>query len=226
MKLKDRIMIINFKNYNEISGEKGVKFAKIAEKIAKDLHIEIIISPPISDLALISKSVNIPVFSQHIDLIKPGSTTGYIVPEILKASGAIGTLINHSERKIPIGIIKELVPKMKSLDLLSVVCAGTPQETEERAKFEPDFLAIEPPDLIGSGIAVSKAKPEVITNSIDAIKAAKSTSKLICGAGITSGQDVKAALDLGSLGILVASAIVKADLWEEKIRELAKPLAF
>jgi len=225
VKLKERIMIINFKNYLEASGEGAIRLAKIADSVAKELDVEIVVVPPIPDLSIVAKSVSIPVFAQHVDLAKPGSTTGSIVPEIIKACGGSGTLLNHSEKRVPIKVIKELIPKLKDLGLYSVVCAKTPKEVKDRAMLLPDYVAVEPPELIGTGRAVSKVKPEVILRSKEAVKEVSDSVKLICGAGITSGEDVSIALKLGSVGILVASSVVKSDSWELKIRELAKPLA-
>ncbi|MCP8322057.1 MAG: triose-phosphate isomerase [archaeon] len=225
LKPEERIMIINFKNYLEASGEGAIKLAKVAESVAKELDVEIVVAPPIPDLSTVAKSVSIPVFAQHVDLAKPGSTTGSIVPEIIKACGSAGTLLNHSEKRVPIKVIKELIPKLKDLGLYSVVCAKTPKEVKDRAMLLPDYVAVEPPELIGTGRAVSKVKPEVILRSKEAVKEVSDSVKLICGAGITSGEDVSIALKLGSVGILVASSVVKSDSWELKIRELAKPLA-
>ncbi|MEM3437587.1 MAG: triose-phosphate isomerase [Nitrososphaerales archaeon] len=224
LKLEEPIMIINFKNYLEASSEGAVKLAKVAESVAKELNVRIIIAPPIPDLSMVARSVSIPVFSQHVDLAKPGSTTGSIVPEIIKACGGVGTLLNHSEKRIPIKVIKELIPRLKKLGLYSVVCTKTPKEVKDKAMLLPDYIAIEPPELIGTGKAVSKVKPDVILKSKEELKKVSNSVKLICGAGITSGEDVTIALELGSVGILVASSIIKSDSWEMKIRELAKPL--
>ncbi|MEM2955801.1 MAG: triose-phosphate isomerase [Nitrososphaerales archaeon] len=225
IKLKERIMIINFKNYLEASGEGAIRLAKVAEGIAKELDVEIVVAPPIPDLSIVAKSVSIPVFAQHVDLAEPGSTTGSIVPEIIKASGGYGTLLNHSEKRVPIKVIKEIIPKLKDLGLYSVVCAKTPKEVRDRALLLPNYVAVEPPELIGSGRAVSKVKPEVILKSKEVVKEVSDSVKLVCGAGITSGEDVATALKLGSVGILVASSIVKSSSWKRKIRELAEPLA-
>jgi len=108
---------------------------------------------------------------------------------------------------------------MRKLGMTSIVCAQDPHEVMEISAFEPDFIAIEPPELIGSGRAVSKENPEIITRSIEA---AGSHSRVICGAGITDGSDVAKAIELGSHGILVASGIVKAESWTAKIAELAR----
>jgi triosephosphate isomerase len=116
-------------------------------------------------------------------------------------------------------VIKSLVKRLRSLSMTSIVCAHTPAEVSEIAAFSPDFIAIEPPELIGSGRAVSKENPAIITNSI---KAAGGRSDVICGAGITDKSDVARAIELGSRGILVASGVVKATSWPDKIEELAQ----
>ncbi|HKX80957.1 MAG TPA: triose-phosphate isomerase [Nitrososphaera sp.] len=213
-----RPLIINFKNYEEASAAGTVKLAKAAQEVAKKTKAGIILAPPQPALALVAKSVDVPVFCQHVDAEKPGSTTGYFVPEVAKSYGASGSLVNHSEHRIEIKSIASVVERLRSLDMVSVVCARTPHEVMEISVFEPDYVAIEPPELIGSGVAVSKANPAIITKSIEA---ADRRSKVICGAGITDKADVKAAIKLGSRGILVASGVIKAASWSAKISELA-----
>jgi triosephosphate isomerase len=111
-----------------------------------------------------------------------------------------------------------LVERMRKLGMASIVCAQEPHEVVKISTLQPDFIAIEPPELIGSGRAVSKENPAIITKSI---QGAGSRSRIICGAGIADKDDVAKAMELGSQGILVASGIVKATSWEKKITELA-----
>jgi triosephosphate isomerase len=213
-----RPLIVNFKNYEEVSGDRAVKLAKAAEAVAKKSKAEIVIAPPQAALALVAKSVRIPVICQHVDSEKMGSSTGYFLPEIAKSYGASGSLINHSEHRIEMKQIAGLVERLRTLRMTSIVCAREPWEVMEISAFQPDFIAIEPPELIGSGRAVSAENPTIITKSIEA---AGSRSKVICGAGITGKNDVAKAMELGSRGILVASGIVKARAWADKIAELA-----
>ncbi len=213
-----RPLIINFKNYEEASAAGTVKLARAAQKVAQKLKVEIVVAPPQPALALVAKSVKIPVICQHVDSEKQGSTTGFFLPEVARSYGAVGSLINHSEHRVEMRTIAVIVERMKKLGMASIVCARTPHEVMEISVFQPDFIAIEPPELIGSGRAVSKENPAIITKSIEA---ASQRSKVICGAGITDKADVKAAIKLGSRGILVASSIVKAGSWLEKITELA-----
>ncbi len=222
--MRTPLLIINMKNYLEASGGKAVKLAQTAETVARELGVEVAVSPPPSYLGLVAEAVAIPVLAQHIDPAEPGSTTGAVVPEMVKALGAVGALVNHSERRISFNVLEQTVTRMEEVGLTQVVCAQTLGEVSRIAVLNPRFIAIEPPDLIGSGVAVSKTRPEVVTTSVEAARRVNPTVKVICGAGIVTGEDVKAALNLGSTGVLVASGIVKAPDWRSKIMELATPL--
>lgn len=215
----NRPLIINFKNYSDVAGARTIELARAAEQVSRELDLEIVLAPPQASVALVAKSVEIPVICQHVDDIREGSTTGFFVPDIAKMYGASGSLINHSEHRLGLDVIDSLVKRLRSLEMTSIVCAQTVDEVEKMAAFAPDFIAIEPPELIGSGRAVSKENPVVIT---DSIRAAGGRSKVICGAGITDKSDVAKAIALGSHGILAASGIVKARSWSDKISELAQ----
>lgn len=217
------MFIINAKNYEEIAGDKIVKFVKAAEKISKKYKIRIAIAPPQHLIGLVAKS-SIPILAQHVDDSKVGSTTGFVIPELLKKSKVSGSLINHSEHRISSKEIEKLVLKLKELKMISVLCVKDVAEARKYAKLNPNYIAIEPPELIGSGKAVSKERPELITKAADAVKIAKNDTKLLCGAGIVSGEDVAKAIELGSKGILVASGIVKAKDWDKIMSEFAKSM--
>mgnify|MGYP000047072348 FL=1 len=217
------MFIINCKNYEEISGDRIIKFVKIAEKVSKKYKVKIAIAPPQHLIALVANS-SIPILAQHIDDSKVGSTTGFVIPELLKKSKVSGSLINHSEHRISSKEIVKLVSKLKKLKMISVLCVKNVSEARKYAKLNPNYIAIEPPELIGSGKAVSKEKPGLIIKAADAVKSAKNNTKLLCGAGIVSGEDVVKAIELGSKGILVASGIIKAKDWNKVITEFAKSM--
>jgi triosephosphate isomerase len=215
------MFVINCKNYEEISGEKIIKFVKIAEKVSKKYKVKIAISPPQHLIGLVANS-SIQILAQHIDDSKIGSTTGFVIPELLKKSKVRGSLINHSEHRISSKEIQKLVLKLKELKMTSIVCVKDVAEVKKYVKLNPDYIAIEPPELIGSGKAVSKEKPELIAKAAKEVK--NTNTKLLCGAGIVSGEDVVKALELGSKGILVASGIIKAKNWNKIISEFAEAL--
>jgi triosephosphate isomerase len=205
----------------EISADKTISLALAAQKVAHILNVEIIIAPPHPSVALVMHKVNIPVFCQHVDDAKIGQSTGFLIPELARSYGATGSLINHSEHRLNHNTISNLVHRLKHLKMTSVVCAQTSREAAEMAKLEPDFVAIEPPELIGSGKAVSKESPEIIKDSVKATAKYSKSTKIICGAGISDESDVRTALQLGVEGILVASGIIQSSCWYEKIFELS-----
>lgn len=217
------MFIINCKNYEEIAGEKIIKLAKIAEKISKKYKIKIAIAPPHHLIPLITK-FGIIVLAQHLDDKKVGSTTGFMIPEIIKKSKIDGSIINHSEHRITESEIKNLVKRLKKLKLKTIVCVKNVSEAKKYAKINPTFIAIEPPELIGTGRAISTEKPQLITNSINAVQDAKNSTKLLCGAGIVSAEDVSRAVELGSKGILVASGVIKAKNWERILSDFSRGL--
>ena len=217
------MFVINCKNYEEIAGDKIIKFVKIAEKISKKYKVKIAISPPQHLVGLVANS-SIQILAQHIDVSKVGSTTGFIIPELLKKSGVKGSLINHSEHRISNKEIEKLVLKLKELKMISILCVKDVAEVKKYVKLNPDYIAIEPPELIGSGKAVSKEKPELIAKAASIVNNSKNKTKLLCGAGIVAGEDVAKAIELGSKGILVASGIIKAKDWNKVISEFAKAL--
>ncbi len=223
--MKTPIVAVNYKAYYPYSfGEHAVKIAKDAKKVWEETGIQIILIPPATELKTILdvvKGTDILVFAQHADPIDPGAHTGYLPLEGLKDAGIHGILLNHSEHRLILADINKLIKKAKSLGLKTLVCADVPETGAAVAVLEPDIVAVEPPELIGTGIPVSKAKPEVITRSVEMIRKVNKDVIILTGAGISKGDDVYAAIKLGTLGVLVASAIVKAKEPYNVIKDMA-----
>ncbi|MBI4258576.1 MAG: triose-phosphate isomerase [Thaumarchaeota archaeon] len=223
--MKTPFLLINFKNYSEVAGVASITLAETAEQVSREIGVEIGVAPPTPLLSQVARAVAIPVFAQHVDPEGPGSTTGAIVVEHLKAAGCVGSIVNHSEKRVPLESVKSVVERLKGLAMFSMVCAKTPDEVSSIAALGPTFAAIEPPELIGSGRAVSKVRPEVVLDSVKAVEKVNPNVAVVCGAGVVSGEDVEAAIRLGSKGVLVASGVVKAKDWRTAIVDLATPLA-
>jgi triosephosphate isomerase (TIM) len=204
------MIIVNFKTYLESTGKRAVELAKQAERAAKETNANIVVVPQLADLAKVAETVEIPVFAQHIDPIKPGSSTGHVLAESVKEAGAVGTLINHSERQLRLIDIEVIIALAKEKGLVSCVCANNPSVSAAIAAMKPDITSVEPPELIGSGISVSKAKPEIVTDTVKLVHKIDPKMTILCGAGISQAEDVSIALKLGTQGVLVASGIVKA----------------
>ncbi len=218
-------IIINMKNYPEILGPGSVELAKAAERVARQTGATIIVAPPGAMVALVAASVSIPVFSQTVGSEQGPKSTGGFVPEAVKGAGASGTLLNHSESPKTLRELRRLVPRAKRLPLSVCLCGATAARAVSLAALGPDHVAIEPPALIGSGVAVSKARPELVSDSVSKLRGSGFRGKILCGAGIVTGEDVRRAMELGADGVLVSSSVVKAGDWASKISELAGSLA-
>jgi len=213
------VVIVNFKAYTQSTGKEADELAKICEKVAHETGVNIIIAVGEVDIHRLSSLVDIPIFSERMDPITQGAHTGRNLPEALMDNGASGTLINHSEDRYRIDFLLEAIERAKELGMETCVCANDPITSKALACFEPDVIAVEPPELIGGDISVSTAQPEIITNTINEVKKVADVP-VLCGAGVKNGADVKKALELGAQGILVASGIVKAQDPEAALRDL------
>lgn len=205
------VIIINCKVYREGIGRRADTIAESAQVVCDESGVIIGIAPTFTDLHRIAHHYDIPVYAQHVDGVPPGAYTGHITAETIKLAGARGTLINHSERRLTLAEIEASVRAVKEQKLETVVCTNNDATTGAAAVFHPTFIAIEPPELIGSGISVSKADPEIIRRSVAAVHAISPGIDVLAGAGIHSGECVKIAIDLGTRGVLLASSVVKAE---------------
>jgi triosephosphate isomerase len=224
MNVKVPLIIINYKTYSEATGKKAVELSRIAEEVSLDSGVNICVAPQVADIAAVCDAVSIPVFAQHIDPVVPGSSTGYILLESVKEAGAIGTLINHAERQLKLCDIEAIVARTREAGMVSVVCTSNAAVSEAAAALKPDVISLEPPDLIGTGISVSKTKPDAVTEMVALVKHVNPCVVTLCGAGITEGDDVTAALNLGTMGVLVASGIVKAKDPREVLMAFSKAI--
>jgi triosephosphate isomerase len=213
------LLLINLKAFEQGTGKGAAKLAGIARRFAKSQKYELVLAAQPTDISTVAKAIT--TYAQHIDSVEYGSFTGHILPEAVKAAGAVGTLINHSENPLSLEEVEKCIARAKKCGLVTVCCAPNPKAVERIARMGPDYVAVEPPELIGGTISVSTAKPEVIRKSVELVKRANPKVKVLCGAGIHNKEDVKIALKLGTHGILVASAIVKSDDPARVIKELA-----
>ena len=220
--LKTPIVIVNFKTYPEATGENAVKLAQVISEVSERSGVAVAVAPQAADIASIAREVRIPVLAQHVDPIKPGRNTGWISPESIRAAGAVGTLVNHSEHKLPLDQVAQVVKLAKEAGLSTVACAADMEESRRIAEIPPEIIAVEPPELIGTGIPVSKAKPEVVRDSVRVVKDVNPAIKVLCGAGITSGEDVARALELGAEGVLIASGVVCAKDQRAAIQDIVE----
>lgn len=215
------MIITNFKTYQSATGQAAFNLAKIHETVAKETGADLRICAQPIDLAWLASSFGISIYAQHIDPITFGSHTGHILPENVQMAGGKGTLLNHSERRLERSLLAASIKRAKEAGLEVIVCAETPEEGASFLEFEPDYIAVEPPELIGGDISVSTAKPEIIEHAASLI----GSDKLLVGAGVKNGEDVKIAMELGASGVLLASGITKAEDPKTVLMDLVRGLS-
>ncbi|MEM2282149.1 MAG: triose-phosphate isomerase [Candidatus Hadarchaeales archaeon] len=204
------LLVVNFKTYSQGTGEAAVKLARIIEEVAKANGVSAAIAVQPFDVRWVAKTVDIPVLAQHLDPVTPGSNTGWLLPEAAKEAGAVGSLLNHSERPLDFEHVAAGVKRLHELGMVTIVCAKDAETAVKLATLNPEAVAVEPPELIGTGRAVSKVKPEVVSESVKRIKTVNPRVRVLCGAGVSSGEDAALALKLGAEGVLLASYVVCA----------------
>lgn len=212
------IILINFKTYKETAGDKALQLARKIAQVKS--RYEIIIAPPTLSLKEVCQKAKIKCFAQHVDYRNYGSNTGRIIPIELKKLGCQGVIINHSEHRLPLEIIKKTVEACKKKKLTTIVCATNLSKIKKVAAFKPDYIAYEPQKFIGGNISVTEAKPEIIPKAVRLVKKLSPKTKLLVGAGVHSKKDLGEALLLGAEGVLVGHAVPKAKDPKKFLKEL------
>lgn len=221
MKIKFPTVMINFKTYETSSGNDAVELAKICKIVAKETNKSVSVCASALDLYRTSRT-KIPVIAQHMDIEGPGGHTGKNHVKPIIENGASGIMINHSEDRIPFKKIQELVALAKEQELFTLVCTKDARESAKVAKLNPDCIAVEPPQLIGGDISVTKADPKIISDTVAAVAKINPNIPVLCGAGVKNGSDVKIAIKLGAQGVLVASGVTKAKNQKKAVESLVK----
>lgn len=199
-------LVVNFKAYPQAIGKRAVDLALFAEKVSEETGIEIIVAPNAVDIVKVREAVDIPVFAQHVDAYQPGAHTGSVLLEMLAEREVNGTIINHSERQLNISWVEFVIQRSAELGLEVIACAGDESLARAISELRPNAVAVEPPELIGTNVSVSRAKPEIIRKTVEGVPV-----PVLVGAGIKTKEDVQRAVELGAQGVLVASGVVKAE---------------
>lgn len=215
------MLFVNLKTYLQSTGDNAVKLALSCELAHDETHLPIIpvVSPV--DLWRVTQHTDIPVWIQHVDYHAPGTTTGFTTIEAALAAGAHGTILNHSEHTLSDSVLAQTVQRIRSIDpdFTIMICTPTPDTLSYAATLAPDYIAYEPPELIAS------TSSSVATEHADTIQKAVEKAgniPLIVGAGIKDTNDITVSLQKGAQGILIASAVVKAEDPKEKLTTLAR----
>ena len=203
------LIVVNFKTYATAMGQKAVDLAQAMERASKD-HVRMIAVVSAFDLHAVKQAApSLEVWSQHLDPIGQGSFTGWLQPENAIERGAQGTIINHAEHKVDIEHVQQLMQQLPD-EFPMCACAADVDEAHQLAELGPTFIAVEPPELIGGDISVTTADPAIVSETVNAVRAINPHVRVLCGAGVKDGKDVKTAVELGAHGVLLASGVTKA----------------
>ncbi len=214
--MKLPVIVVNFKTYSTASGENALVLARLHSKVSRETGVGIAVAVQAADLRMIASEVDIPVLAQHFDFSDEGSYTGHITPHSVKASGAFGSILNHSEKRLSLDDIEESIDLARRLGLYTIACADTAYTGNALAKLDPNLVAVEPPELIGGNVSVCESNPQLVKDSVEMI----GKGKVLVGAGVKDKRDVHAALHLGASGVLVASGVTRAVDPEKALRDL------
>jgi triosephosphate isomerase len=214
------MIFVNFKTYKQGSGSEALKLVTILERVSKETSIKVIPVVQVVDLKLISQNTKLEVWVQHVDPVEFGAHTGYILPEAMIDNGAVGTFLNHSEHKFSnLESLSLAEKRAQEVGLKTLVFAGDLDSLKEVAGLNPTYLAYEPPELVGSTTSsVASSHPDVIGKAAGVAK--EHGLPLVVGAGVHSQEDVRKSLQLGALGVAVATNIVKSDSPERALKNL------
>ena len=203
------LIVVNFKTYATAMGQKAVDLAQAMERASKD-HVRMIAVVSAFDLHAVKQvAPSLEVWSQHLDPVGQGSFTGWLQPENAIERGAQGTIINHAEHKVDIEHVQQLMQQLPD-EFPMCACAADVDEAHQLAELGPTFIAVEPPELIGGDISVTTADPAIVSDTVNAVRAINPHVRVLCGAGVKDGKDVKTAVELGAHGVLLASGVTKA----------------
>lgn len=197
---------IGVKNY--IFGDKVLEMGIYFDSLAKKYDVDVIFIVPDTEIRTVAEHTEaLLVFAPYMDAIRPGRGMGLVLPEAIKAAGAVGVLMNHCERPMSLNQIKSVIDRANELDLIAFACSDSIAEARAIAELRPDIINPEPTELIGSGNASDLS---FVAKSIDSIKGICSDILVEQAAGITTGKQVYDFICAGSDGAGAGSGIFLA----------------
>lgn len=206
LKLEPPFFEIGPKNY--LFGDQVLDLARIADEAAQKYDVRVIYTTPYANIERVAAAVrHIKVFAPHMDDIPVGRGLACVLPESVKAAGAVGVMLNHAERPLPISTLVRTLNRARQVGLMSIVCADSMAETRAIAQLHPDLMITEPTELIGTGQA---ADLSYVAASVEAITAIDPNIGILVGGGISNGQDVYNTIMAGADATGSSSGIVKA----------------
>ena len=189
-------------------GQEMLNLAKAADEASVKYDVRIILTPQPTDIYLLAKETkHVLIFAQHMDPLPVGRGLGSILPEAVKAAGAVGVMLNHAEKPMTTNDLYKAIKRADEVGLATIVCADSVEEAEAIALFGPNIIVAEQTELIGTG----KTSDDHYINSTTAIiKKVNPEIQVLQGAGIKNGEDVYNIIKSGAEATGTTSGIMKA----------------
>ena len=216
------LFLLNLKAYPNAFGPAAERLGRLLEARGGEFGVAVAIAPSAPDIGRLAARLTIPVIAQHVDAGGPGARTGWLTAAAVRGAGGRGSLLNHSEHRGTIEGARAQVAALREARIAAVLCAKDARESARLAALRPEYLAVEPPELIGGTISVSTARPEVVADTVERVRRVCPETVVLCGAGVHDAEDVRRALELGAAGVLVASAVTRATDPKAAIDELLR----
>jgi triosephosphate isomerase len=200
---------IGLKGY--LYGADAVRLAQAADRLSRELDVSVIFDPQAVDIPAVARATErLLVFAQHMDPVAVGRGVGSVLPEALREAGAVGTLLNHSERRMTLGDINRAIVRAREVGLATLVCADSPEEAAAVAQLRPDIVLAEPPELIASSRSAATEMRGFVERSVELVRQIDPGIIVMCGAGVQTPDDVEKMIGLGVGGTGSSSGVLKA----------------
>ena len=224
MKTKIRAPFFETSVKNYIYGDAVLEYARAADAASKEHDVDVLFVAPYTELRRVRENTDrLIVLAPYMDALQPGRGIADVLPEALKAAGAQGVVLNHSERPMTLNAIRKTIDRANELDLLTFICADSIVEAQALALFHPDILNPEPTELIGSG---NVSDMGYVREVIRAVKSIDRSILVEQAAGITTSQQVYDFIMVGSEAVGSASGILNSAnpyaLLNEMIRSVSR----
>jgi triosephosphate isomerase len=205
-------------------GDQVLALAKHADALSLQYAVQVILTPQYVDIPLLAREMKcVLIFAQHMDYLQIGRGVGSVLPEAIKAAGAVGVLLNHAEKKLSEADVQRTVRRADEVELASMVCADNLEQATAIARMHPNIIIAESPERIGIGLREEEDQ-HAISRINQAVWEIDPEIRVLHGAGISSGQDVYNIIAAGAQATGSTSGILKAKdpfaMLEEMIRSV------
>lgn len=209
-----------------IFGDELVALARHADALSAKYDVRIIVTPQTVDIPrLVEETSHLLIFAQHMDPVRIGTGNGSVLAEALKSAGAVGTMLNHTEKPLTPNVLAETISRADEAGLATMVCAGDSQEVERISHLAPNIIIAESPELIGIGSTSTEDRPSILAINRLVQKISPNT-RVLHAAGISNGKDVYDIIAAGAEATGSTSGVLKAPdpslMLEEMISNVRK----